>query len=1168
MPVGIKIFCSCIYLTATSCFTYSQPKLVLPIGHTDFVNSITYSPDGKKILTTSSDGTAKIWSAVDGMLLADLKRTENAFFSPDGKKIFTIYKKAITVCNALQGNKILSWETGTLFDIDICFYNSSSNTIITIAKYTDSAKIWNEYSGKLVAEIFLGNHLLPFAYSPDGAKLVSTEDNKNVKLWNTADGKLTGEWKLESEATSTPVSSFDSKTIAIFYNDTIDLRDADNGKLTRQLTGHTKKVIAAKFSPDDRKIISIDDYGNVKMWSMESGKIVWETTGISALTNFSEDGRYIITTHDKTVKLFNAADGKLISELDNNHEQPINFTKCSNDGKFILITDEQHHAVAWDVDRSKILWQADDYWPPAVFSLDGKYIAAVSGFNVAIRESATGKLFTELKGHTFSVNSSAFSPDGKYLATVSGDKSIKIWDLQDGRLIKQLKGHSQEIKTIAYSPDGKFAVSASYDHTAKIWNTENGALVLTLDEEKKLNNDQNERRRDVTWLLSAAYSPDGKYIVTASVDNYAKVWDAITGQLLFELEHAERLKSASFSPDGKFILTLSMYSLNSIVSIWSAETGKFLNEWIWGTSVLKSFQLNPDENNLLITKAQNNIAEVWQLDSSGKLKLSFKLSGHHDDINSALYSADGKFILTSSNDSSVIIWDAENGNIIKQLKGNTSPVLSAAYSPDGKYILTFAEDNIIKKWNAQSGNLIYTFFSVDSTGYLNQIPGGYYQCPPDAAKLLHYVTPQLEVITFEQLDVKYNRPDKVLEAIDCTDTALMRSYRKAYEKRISRMGIDTVAFQAGYSVPQADFTNRNNISYDQKDPLLKLQIHALDSNYKLDRMNVWINEVPVFGQRGISIKKENKNELDTIIEIKLSEGENKIETSVININGTESYRIPLNVNYIPVSKQQAIIHFVGIGIDQFASSKYNLQYSTKDIRDLATALKTKYREDIIIDTLFNEAVTVSNIKKLKHKLLQTNENDKVIISYSGHGLLSKDFDYFLSTYSINFENPEQNGLAYEELENLLDSIPARKKLLLIDACHSGEVDKEELQMINKTADSMHMQKGIKPVAYKKDEKHLGLKNSFELMQKLFVNVSKSTGATVISAAAGTQFALERNDLQNGVFTYSILETMQKYPTIRLSELKKIVGERVEQLTNGLQKPTSRNETIGVDWELW
>jgi len=61
--------------------------------------------------------------------------------------------------------------------------------------------------------------------------------------------------------------------------------------------------------------------------------------------------------------------------------------------------------------------------------------------------------------------------------------------------------------------------------------------------------------------------------------------------------------------------------------------------------------------------------------------------------------------------------------------------------------------------------------------------------------------------------------------------------------------------------------------------------------------------------------------------------------------------------------------------------------------------------------------------------------------------------------------------------------------------------------------------------------------------------------------------LERGDLKNGVFTYSILEAMNKYPSIKISELRRIVGERVEKLTNGLQKPTSRNETITSDWTL-
>src|SRR5690606_14787946 len=171
-----------------------------------------------------------------------------------------------------------------------------------------------------------------------------------------------------------------------------------------------------------------------------------------------------------------------------------------------------------------------------------------------------------------------------------------------------------------------------------------------------------------------------------------------------------------------------------------------------------------------------------------------------------------------------------------------------------------------------------------------------------------------------------------------------------------------------------------------------------------------------------------------------------------NVNGVDSYRIPLTVNYTPAKPHEEKVYFIGIGIDRFSEEQYNLKFSCKDIRNLAQKLKSKFGDKIIIDTLFNQKVTVDNIRILRQKLLQTQINDKVVISYSGHGLLSRDFDYYLSTYTVDFAMPEKNGLPYDALENLLDSIPARKKLLLIDACHSGEVDKEDLVALNEIKD--------------------------------------------------------------------------------------------------------------------
>jgi hypothetical protein len=233
-------------------------------------------------------------------------------------------------------------------------------------------------------------------------------------------------------------------------------------------------------------------------------------------------------------------------------------------------------------------------------------------------------------------------------------------------------------------------------------------------------------------------------------------------------------------------------------------------------------------------------------------------------------------------------------------------------------------------------------------------------------------------------------------------------------------------------------------------------------------------------------------------------------------------------------------------------------------------LKKEYGNAIEIDTLFNQHVTQENILQLKKKLANSQIDDKVIISYSGHGLLDSNFNYFLSSYNVNFDQPQEGGIPYSDLEWLLDSIPARKKLMLIDACHSGEIDKAEVKMMEDTAAVLaqnNQEKGSKIRVVSANSGALGLKNSFELMQELFLNVSKGCGATIISAAGGDQAALEGDAYKNGYFTYAVLNYLKSHSTVSINELKAYVFSEVERLSEGKQKPTSRSENLDSDWNL-
>ena len=73
-------------------------------------------------------------------------------------------------------------------------------------------------------------------------------------------------------------------------------------------------------------------------------------------------------------------------------------------------------------------------------------------------------------------------------------------------------------------------------------------------------------------------------------------------------------------------------------------------------------------------------------------------------------------------------------------------------------------------------------------------------------------------------------------------------------------------------------------------------------------------------------------------------------------------------------------------------------------------------------------------------------DDVVIVFVAGHGVLDEKLDFYFGTYDMDFNNPKGRGLSYDELESVIEDIPARRKLILMDACHAGELDKEDVEL--------------------------------------------------------------------------------------------------------------------------
>ena len=255
-----------------------------------------------------------------------------------------------------------------------------------------------------------------------------------------------------------------------------------------------------------------------------------------------------------------------------------------------------------------------------------------------------------------------------------------------------LKGHpTAPVRSAAFSSDGKRIVTASRDSTVQLWDAESGKPIGA------------PLPGFTTSLGSVAFSSDGKRIVTATSDNMVRQWDVESGKPIGEplKGHTGAVNSAAFSPDGKRIVTASM---DTTARLWEAESGRQIGEPLTGhTRNVNSAAFSPDGKRI-VTTSDDYTVRLWNAESGRQIgDIAMDIL---DVVTSAVFSPDGKRIVTTYADNTPRLWDAENGKRIGKMLRGAVPNISAAFSPDGKRIATMGFDNTVLLWDAETGGPI------------------------------------------------------------------------------------------------------------------------------------------------------------------------------------------------------------------------------------------------------------------------------------------------------------------------------------------------------------------------------------------------------------------------------------------------------------------------------
>lgn len=614
-------------------------------GHTGLINSVSFSPDGKMIVSASEDKSIKLWDVFTGKLIKEFightEGVQTALFSYDGRFIVsTSGDDTIRIWDVIKGKqKGNPFVVRTMKSVPSISDLDFTSFVIEDSDDLVSMPAMDEPMATHIARVSYA------AFNPDGNYIVSASENE-IRLWNVASGEQVGEPLVGHTSTVNSVQfNYDGSLIVSASDDkTIRIWDSATGNQLDVLSGHTSLVKYASFAPNGNEVVSASWDNTIRIWDIPNKQDRRVRHKFAEYATYSKDGKYIISVGWGTVKLIEASTRRILKELK---------------GKAASISDTGEYVVLSDYDNN--------------IRLSEPFFKGMSHIKLSSRSRVS--------------YSASFSPNGKIVASASSDNLLKIWDAETGVLKDSCKSPIRASCHLSFSPDGRLLTFASWKSThLYIWDMKTKRVVATYVHH--------------TGVSSAVFSPDGKSIISATEDGTVKKWNLSTrvqeGESINALLYpAYADVTVVYNTDGCQFMTVG----GGAVRIWDSKTFKQIGDTIYG----KCANFSPDGNNI-VTASDDKII-ILDI-STHKHIAEYCNKNILDPINMVSLSPDGKYILSATTSGQICIWDVMSYQIIDMwyadIGGIDDSLISAVFSPNARSIMSVTESGAVQIWSFPS----------------------------------------------------------------------------------------------------------------------------------------------------------------------------------------------------------------------------------------------------------------------------------------------------------------------------------------------------------------------------------------------------------------------------------------------------------------------------------